>query len=336
MDRQTWEADLDERQDEIMIKVNSIIEDARLATAPVDEHYINPTFDTLPNSVVIPSVFPIISHTEPLAELRYNTNPSVRPEIVYPPRTRLNLINAPSNTLTLRAQATSPNGFNLSEIVTKAYTCSISWSEVWNLDTDLNNYKGAIALTNIGGVTFNTSPNLNSATFNGTSILHSSSLTGMVNSAFTISCWAKPVTVATYTAVWMFEQISSGSDGAGVVVFADGSVFLQILQSNGTYITAQTAPGYITLGTMYHFVLSANGTTIKLYVNGTEALSASYNNTIDATRFERFIIGGERGAGAGAVVRGFIGSIDRLYYINTGLTAPQVASLYAQDVYAKL
>ena len=167
----------------------------------------------------------------------------------------------------------------------------------------------------VAGISNVYSMNFDSASLDYISI---GNLTSIETTQFTISMWVNVTSLSTYGAV----LFNSG------LVLPNG-IILQYTNSNNFYIGiggAAASSSSITLNTgdWYNVLLTANGTTAKLYIDGSQLGS-------DLT-----IGSGRAGIGSAAVIGkynystqfNFNGKMDEVGIWNTALTAPQVAQIY--------
>ena len=192
---------------------------------------------------------------------------------------------------------------------TVTYNTSTSGSSVC---PDTSTFGVTIAVAGISNVY---SMNFDSASSDYISI---GNLTSIETTQFSISMWINVTSLSTYGAV----LFNSG------LVLPNG-IILQYTNSNNFYIGiggAAASSSSITLNTgdWYNVLLTANGTTAKLYIDGSQLGS-------DLT-----IGSGRAGIGSAAVIGkynystqfNFNGKMDEVGIWNTALTASQIAQIY--------
>lgn len=299
-----------------------------------------PTFSPPPPEYYAPIIPVTVSPTEPDSIIRYSTMSGRNPDIMYETPVLLTLAGQPANTATIYAQATNTFGSLPSDIVSQMYTCSINWTHAWPLSTSALDSIGNVTL-NATEVTYSSKRYLgNYAYFNGKGILTTESTGTMQKPVFSVSAWVAPISInnpENYAPVWVFEEISSGNDGPGILIYADGSVVAQTIQQDKKYVLIQTRPYRV------HFdppnfpmptflVLVADGKNLKLYIDGLLSGTASYDGTLSTSHCGRFNIGAEKAGGSGGAIRHQMeGIIYKVYYTDVALSERQVMELQYQS-----
>ncbi|MBL7912061.1 MAG: hypothetical protein JNJ41_13465 [Bacteroidia bacterium] len=106
---------------------------------------------------------------------------------------------------------------------------------------------------------------------------------------FTLEAWAKSSSNSSYTSIIKnWGHTLNGAFHLGTTLIGD-KFEIYLTQSNGTTIFA-TDPATIALGTWYHIAAVADGTNLRLYKNGIQVASTSYNGTL-LTNFPYTFIG---------------------------------------------
>jgi alpha-mannosidase len=156
--------------------------------------------------------------------------------------------------------------------------------------------------------------------------------------------YPKPTTTATYTA-WVYANSAPtwasiiknwGNTTAGQIHLGidntSGKLSVYMTQSNGTTVNCIEATAFPT-GSWQHVATVADGSTIRLYRNGTQVASVSYNGTLK-TSFNALGIGvkpNEAGTGPDSTNPGYWnGKIDDVRIYNRALSAQEITTLASQ------
>jgi len=134
----------------------------------------------------------------------------------------------------------------------------------------------------------------------------------------TFSVWAKPTSVS--GSVWLVQQWDS-SQGPAFFTEAGGVLTFEI----GPYTNKlSTASGILLSGQWQHLVAVAQGTTLTIYVNGSQV--AQGNKTrVENLSAGHFTIAGPTGDGG---VNSFPGQLDEVRVYNRALSAEEIKRLY--------
>lgn len=155
----------------------------------------------------------------------------------------------------------------------------------------------------------------------------------VVGSTFTASAWCKFDTlpssepdnrriVANFT--------TSDSSGWGIFGHKDtDSIRFDLYDSNGNKITKSTQDNFISVGSWYHTVLTADGSTANFYVNG-EIITSTSHGSSDGTN--NLNIG--RGPHSGGVEY-FDGQIDDVRLYNRAFSPSEVHDLYQYGTFGR-
>ena len=291
-----------------------------------------PTFSPQESQVITPSIFVEIRSAESDNVLRYSTVVGQSPDNLYSTPVRLPLPGGPAISSTIWAQATNTFGSLPSDVSSKSYSSSVNWTHAWPLSTSAVDILGNVNLE-ATNVQYDSRYWVNTAEFSGNGILTTTNTGRMRSPVFSVSAWVMIFSVSNsehYCPVWVFEDIATGNDGPGVLIYEDGRVLAQTIQSNGNYVLAESRPYLCLPGyRFYHLAVVADGKNLNLYVNGFLAAIQAYDGTIATGNCGRFNIGAEKAgaSGSGALRHQLSGMVNRVAYTNTALTSAQVVRL---------
>lgn len=156
---------------------------------------------------------------------------------------------------------------------------------------------------------------------------HSSSLEGM--SRLTISAWIKPSTIQ-----YIGYIITKATIGAVIepknnpYSISRRASEIDALIGNGTTFRGVTGRTRLSADRLYHLVMTYDGTTLKLYVNGAEDASTPANIGALTSSAERLYMGKSASAFYGAGIYPFGGIIDEVGIWNRALTREEISRLY--------
>lgn len=140
---------------------------------------------------------------------------------------------------------------------------------------------------------------------------------------FTIEGWVNPSTVTGNHAI-ISRDGNSGSRGWNLY-----QIGAALRIDNGAAGNVQ-ANSIFTIGATKHVAMTytASGTTVRLYVNGSQVQTGTF--TLTGTLANNFAIGGSRaGAGNNPAFNPFAGVIDEVAYYGTALSAARLSAHYA-------
>ena len=146
----------------------------------------------------------------------------------------------------------------------------------------------------------------------------------------TISAWVNLSSGLTSTQI--IAGIRNNTSGGGVITYqlqnqASGKFRFVICQSNGTYVDT-VADSVHQYNTWYHVAGVADGSNIKLYINGNlQTIVSSYDGTIYSPN-ENFNIGRQSSPSNYY----WDGVLSNVSVFNTGLTSTQVSEIYNEGL----
>lgn len=135
-----------------------------------------------------------------------------------------------------------------------------------------------------------------------------------------MECWIKIASLPGASAV----LIHKGDAAYGINI--DNTGALQISKNNTGVLATSTST--MSTATIYHVVGTKTGSTVKLYINGTDVTGSVSNLTLADNALALFI-GVANLAGSPQAARYFDGVIDEVAIYNVALSLAQVASHYS-------
>jgi hypothetical protein len=143
--------------------------------------------------------------------------------------------------------------------------------------------------------------------------------------AITVSAWIKADTWAANSwdaSIVSKEQWASGSSGYVLRCGDNGKLSFSFSSGGGSFPEALSG-SVMSTGTWYHVAGTFDGSTIKVYINGSEADSTSYSGSIGVSSYPLNI-----GRGTYAPHRIFDGTIDDVGIWDRALDTSEIAYLY--------
>lgn len=196
----------------------------------------------------------------------------------------------------------------------------------WKLE-DVNATVGGFTLTNNNTVTFTTGKVNLAGNFNGSNQSLTNSTYTLVDGALSVSSWIKADTLPSlgnYMSIVAKYQTAATTGGIDLRLINDGTQKVELLVAK---TTGGTASYSVTLNTSvwYHLVGVYSGTTVKLYLNGSEVASTSYSGGISTTTRNLCIGCIDFTSGN---TRFFDGQIDEVGIWDRALTTDEISALY--------
>jgi hypothetical protein len=234
----------------------------------------------------------------------------------------------------------TPKGLGSGLVTVPAYRCTDTRSldtpvSYWRLDetsgTSATDSTGGRTGTYTGGYTLNQTGALSdvadkAVTFNGTTGYVAVPYAAALNPAqFTLEAWAKP-TGGSGTWRLVASSWTHPSNYKGYWVGIDSNDRWTAHMGDGVNPEVNADGPTAVLNTWTHLVETYDGTTLKLYANGTLVSSLATTRYSPNTSPTQFDIGAEYFNGAQTSF--FVGSIDEVSVYNTALTAAKIRSHY--------
>ena len=143
------------------------------------------------------------------------------------------------------------------------------------------------------------------------------------SSSFTVECWFTATTTSSYQGLVTRDGVP-GSRGWNLYLL-NGQLHLFDAAGSGAILTGSTT---VSTNTTYHAVLTSNGSTVKLYLNGAQDATGSY--ALGNSLANNIMVGASV-AGNGeptSPALGLSGVIDEVAYYGTALSATRVGDHY--------
>lgn len=198
----------------------------------------------------------------------------------------------------------------------------------YNLNNNVNDIGNTYSGTN-SNVTFNASGKFGAAgVFNGSNAFVDSGFTALSSTAASISFW---VNIAAYTNYGGFVGDSTGQTSASRFFLGQGNNngTLWVSLGNGSaqwYDETTVSLSSYGLNTWFHLVGTVDGTTVKIYING--SLIHTFTSSISyagAGTFPYYF----GGWGSALFLNG---ELDQIRFFTTALTLAQVQDLYNNEI----
>ncbi len=137
---------------------------------------------------------------------------------------------------------------------------------------------------------------------------------------FSLSLWVSPFSIPT-TAVIFFNGTGFQGSGAYTVLDTTGQVTF-VTNQTGANQSSSTSVGAISTGTWQHICITRSGSSVKIYINGSDATttSASHVNPDSGN--------GSMRLGSYNTILPYTGGMDQFYIYDVELSSAEVAQLY--------
>lgn len=195
----------------------------------------------------------------------------------------------------------------------------------WKLDESSGNAADSVG-SNTGtnsNVTYAAAKINNGGVFNGSSAeLNIGTTSSLKTSSFSISTWINGDTFATNGRFIFCNQIHGNYYGWNLNIGTDSKVYLSLQSSAATKHIGSVAT--LSTGMWYHLVATYDGTTGKIYINGTENKSEASGLTLAYEAGAEVMIGNRDGS----TVNWFDGIIDEVGIWSRALSSTEVTELY--------
>jgi len=187
--------------------------------------------------------------------------------------------------------------------------------------------KNAHNSTSTTGITYSATGKLNTA-LSTTDVTGNGIDFGEIN-AFDLTTGSISLWVNFHTGAWLLSNMDNDNDRNGFSVlrsFSTPNNFFTVMLASGSAVQSVNSSA-ISLDTWYHLVVTWNGTTVQIYLNGTldQSVSQTVTPTYTTFPFRLFTTTGSEGVTKKAPM---YGTLDEIGIFNAVLTSTQVTTLY--------
>ena len=199
----------------------------------------------------------------------------------------------------------------------------------YKAESNANDSLGVYNGTAQGGLTYSTGKDGNAFDFNGTTAyveLPSNSIYFPSNT-FSMSFWIYCRAIDSHCIISNFDN-STGNKGFYIDTTTVNTVTFRFVPFNSVSLGVLSSVGSKSLNTWYNVVITVNGTSSKMYVNGSLESSLTLSNTISFFNGCKPIMGGFRFTNLGAIASYKNMKIDESYIWDIELTSTDVTELY--------
>ncbi len=156
-------------------------------------------------------------------------------------------------------------------------------------------------------------------------VANSASING-VTDRLTLSAWIRPTApTAVYYQGIVTRQLGSSYGDQWFLDLVGGKPTFSVTTVNGA--STATAPNIATANTWVHLTGTYDGTTIRLYVNGTQVATSPATGVVPAATTALIIGGNQNTAAANTAEEQFRGTIDDVVFHRRAFSAGEVATL---------
>ena len=137
--------------------------------------------------------------------------------------------------------------------------------------------------------------------------------------ALTLSAWVNYTSISDYSGTIFGQWIQNNNSGSTILCYTVSNKIQVYLGPSGTSLTSTTT---LTTGTWYNVILRFDGSTMKLYINGTEEASAAFTAINNSA--QNLILGAYSNSAQSGYQSFLNGKIDEVAIFDTALNAGQI------------
>jgi hypothetical protein len=151
--------------------------------------------------------------------------------------------------------------------------------------------------------------------------------------ALTLSAWVNYTSLSSYTGTIFGQWIQNNfqSPGSTIICYTVSNKIQVYLGPSASSLTSTTV---LSTGTWYNVILRFDGSTMKLYINGTEEASVSFTAINNSA--QNLILGAYSNSGQTGYQSHLNGKLDEVAIWNTALTTAQINQIYNSGLAADL
>ena len=155
--------------------------------------------------------------------------------------------------------------------------------------------------------------------FDGSQYIDTNQTLDSSYSALTLSAWVNYTSISDYSGTIFGQWIQNNNSGSTIICYTVSNKIQVYLGPSATSLTSTTT---LTTGTWYNVVLSFNGSTMKLYINGTEEASAAFTAINNSA--QNLILGAYSNSTQTGYQGYLDGKLDEVAIFDTALNAGQI------------
>lgn len=209
---------------------------------------------------------------------------------------------------------------------------AVAVDHLWEMENNLTDSVGSANLSG-SGITYTTITPIRgaySAVFSGGTSYVEGDLGGCT--VFTTGAWIKPTSVASYQMIAADHSAISGEYGWAFKITDSGGIEVGISQNGTTWNSWISASGLIPANSNTHVAVKYDGTSVKLFINGSPVTSGDFPATYSGGVYNSpnlFSIGAYYQAGWQQT---FAGIMDEVFFTATALPDSDISTIYTNGL----
>ena len=162
-----------------------------------------------------------------------------------------------------------------------------------------------------------------SMSFDGSQYVDTNQSLSSSYSALTLSAWVNYTSLSSLTGTIFGQWIQNNNSGSTLVCYTVSNKIKVYLGPSATFLTSTTT---LSTGTWYNVILRFDGSTMKLYINGTEEDSIAFTAINNST--QNLILGAYSNSGQTGYQSFLNGKLDHCCVFDYALSQAQINYLY--------